>query len=112
MRDESALFDIATAARQIADLIRDQTIESFMSDRKIHLSVQHQLIVMGEATKRVSTAYRELHPDIPWRRIAGIRDVLVHDYDEVNLQEIWKTITISVPEVLELVLRLLPGSQA
>jgi uncharacterized protein with HEPN domain len=48
------------------------------------------LEVMGEATKRLSAGCRASHPEIPWRAMAGLRDVLIHAYDKVDLQEVWQ----------------------
>jgi uncharacterized protein with HEPN domain len=49
-----------------------------------------QLEVIGEATKRLSVPLREAHPEIPWRRIAGLRDVLIHDYMGVDIDAVWQ----------------------
>ena len=48
------------------------------------------LEVMGEATKRLSPEVRSSYPEIPWRGMAGLRDVLIHAYDRVDLQEVWQ----------------------
>ena len=56
--------------------------------------------VMGEEVKRLSREYRAEHPGIPWRLMAGMRDVLIHGYDIVNLKEVWKTINLDLPQVL------------
>ena len=47
------------------------------------------LEILGEATKRLSPEFRRLHPDLPWRAMAGMRDVLIHAYDQVDLEEVW-----------------------
>ena len=48
-----------------------------------------RLEILGEATKRLSPEFRRLHPDLPWRAMAGMRDVLIHAYDQVDLEEVW-----------------------
>ena len=52
---------------------------------------------MGEAAKRISQHLRDLHPEIPWRRIAGFRDVLIHTYMRIDLDEVWAVVEKDLP---------------
>ncbi len=54
--------------------------------------------VMGEATKRLSPGFREAHPHLPWRKVAGLRDVLIHAYDTIDLVALWDIIEDVLPE--------------
>lgn len=63
--------------------------------------------IIGEATKRLSEATRNRCPDIPWRQIAGFRDVLIHDYMGVNLQRVWNVIEQDLPHLQEAIEKLL-----
>lgn len=63
--------------------------EIFMQTRMIQDAVIRNFEVIGEATKRLSPEFRAKYPEIPWRRIAGLRDVLIHDYLRVDLDEVW-----------------------
>ena len=65
------------------------------------------LEVIGEATKKLSTELRQAHPAIPWRQIAGMRDVLIHDYLKVNLSRVWLTVSTDLPDLRTTVTRLL-----
>ena len=65
------------------------------------------LEVIGEATKNLSTGLREANPAIPWRQIAGMRDVLIHDYLKVNLSRVWLTVSTDLPDLRTTVTRLL-----
>ena len=63
----------------------------FFADAKTQDAVVRSFEVLGEAAKRVPEAVRALAPDIPWRQVAGFRDVLIHDYEGVDLEQVWKT---------------------
>ena len=99
-RDDATLLDLANAARLILTFIQDTTKETFLVDLKTQSAVLHQLTLIGEAFKRLSPAFRERHPILPWSLMAGMRDHLIHGYDAIDLDEVWKTATRDVPEVL------------
>ena len=99
-RDDAILLDIVNAARLIQSFIQDLTKEAFLNDLKTQSAVLHQVTVIGEAAKRLSQAFRERHPILPWSLMAGMRDHLIHGYDAIDLEEVWKTATHDVPEAL------------
>lgn len=91
--------------RHILDAI--QKIESYTSvGHDVFMSTSHwqdavvrQLEIIGEATKRLSPDTRNKHPEIPWRRIAGLRDVLIHDYLGVDLSKVWQITQNALPRL-------------
>ena len=99
-RDEATLLDIATAARLVLEFTEGMDKAAFLDDIKTQSSVLHQLIVMGEAVKRLSDDFRTNHPEIPWGLMAGMRDILIHGYDIVDLEEVWTTANRDVPDLL------------
>jgi uncharacterized protein with HEPN domain len=86
-RDEATLLDIATAARLVSKFTEGMDRGDFLDDIKTQSSVLHQLMVLGEAVKRLSDDFRARHPEIPWTLMAGMRDKLIHGYDIVDLEE-------------------------
>lgn len=81
--------------------------QSFLASRLIQDGVIRNLEVIGEATKNLSSDLRTANPEIPWRQIAGMRDVLIHDYLKVNLARVWRTVASDLPPLREAVQRLL-----
>ena len=71
--------------------------DAFMASRLIQDGVIRNLEVIGEATKNLSNDLRDANPAIPWRQIAGMRDVLIHDYLKVNLARVWRTVATDLP---------------
>ena len=110
-RDDAILLDIVNAARLIQTFIQDLTKEAFLLDLKTQSAVLHQVMVIGEAVKRLSQGFRRRHPVLPWPLIAGMRDHLIHSYDAIDLEEVWKTASHDVPEVLVKLEPLVPRQQ-
>ena len=69
------------------------------------------LKVLGEATKRIPASFRQKHPDIPWSKIAGMRDVLIHDYMGVDLKTVWKVVKERLPELNSLLATLVSSKR-
>jgi uncharacterized protein with HEPN domain len=102
-RDLAYLLDIATTCSTIVELIENVSEASFLTDKRTHLAVLYEIIVTGEIVKRLSQGFRQEHPEIPWKQIAGMRDKLVHDYNKVDLELAWEVTQASIPELLEFV---------
>ena len=108
-RVDATLLDIRRAGRLALAFIEDvPDARTFARDAKTQSAVLHQLLVMGEAVKRLPASFREAHPHIPWRPIAGMQDVLIHAYDDVDTAEVWRTLTAELPAVLDAVDALAP----
>ena len=86
--------------------------EGFLRDAKTQDAVLRSFEVMGEAAKRVSQPVRDRAPEIHWRRLAGFRDVLIHQYAGVDLEEVWKRIVEDLPPLDEALRRLLQRIQS
>jgi uncharacterized protein with HEPN domain len=73
--------------------------ETFMSTSHWQDAVIRQLEIIGEATKKLSDDLRIKHPQIPWKRVAGLRDILIHDYMSVDLSAVWEITQKNLPEL-------------
>jgi len=77
-RDNAALLDIYNAAQRILLFTTGQTKANLAINEEKQSAILYQVIVVGEATKRLSTDFRNTHPDVPWKDITGMRDILAH----------------------------------
>lgn len=101
-RDDATVLDMVRAARLVVEFTRGLDKGAFLADRKTQSAVLHQLLVLGEAVKRLSASYRARHSAIPWRPIAGMRDRLIHGYDAVDLEAVWQTASVDIPRLVGL----------
>ncbi len=106
--DNAILLDIAKAARSALNFKADADRTSFLNDPKTQSAVLHQLLIMGEAPKRLSDSFRQQYPTIPWKAMAGMRDNLIHEYDMADIEEVWNTLEIDIPHLLDSLEPLLP----
>ncbi len=73
--------------------------EAFLGDKRTQDAVIRNLEIIGEATKRLSSAATNQRPEIPWKRVAGLRDVLIHNYFGVNLDAVWEVVNTRLTEL-------------
>jgi len=93
------LDDIRNAISEVEDFTCGMDFDAFVTDKKTVNAVIRSLEVIGEATKHIPSSIRKKHPEIPWTRMAGMRDVLIHDYMGVDLKTIWNVIRERLPEL-------------
>lgn len=99
MRDtHERLNDIADAIALIKrEMIRGRA--EFDRDDRLQVWMVHHLMIIGEAVRAIDPAFRQKHPQVPWREIAGMRNLLVHDYFRINTAIVWETIERDVPRL-------------
>ncbi len=73
--------------------------EAFLADKMIQDAVVRNLEIIGEAVKNISTELRESHPGVPWKRIAGMRDKMIHEYFGVDLHLVYEVVQGAIPDL-------------
>ena len=101
LHDSATLLDMLKAARLAVEFREGMDKRAFLNDPKTQSAILHQLLVLGEAAKRLSQEFRERHQKIPWKKITGMGDKLIHEYDNVDLDEVWKTARSDIPQLIK-----------
>lgn len=107
-RDNASLLDIVQAGQLILQFAQGLSRDQLASDLRTQSAILYQIAIMGEATKRLSRQFREQHPEVPWDDIAGMRDIVAHQYDRIDLDIVWQVIQRNIPELLNVLVTLLP----
>lgn len=94
--DQERLRDILEAIDAI-ELEASKGKDAFERNRLIQTWIVHHLQVLGEAASKVSAGLRKDHPHIPWAQIVAVRNVLVHEYFGVDLDEVWAAVEVNLP---------------
>lgn len=89
------------AAGQARDFVSGLNRDAFGADRKTQYAVVRALEILGEAASRVSVETQQLHDDIPWRQIVGMRTLLAHEYFRVDVDTVWDVVTSDLPTLVE-----------
>ena len=96
-RDDVLLQDLICACRDIEAFIEGMDAKHFYADIKTQAAVQQRFMILGEATKRLSVEFRDAHPEIQWKDVAGMRDRLIHAYEAVDLSIVWRAASEQAP---------------
>ena len=91
--------DILESIEAIEEYVQFTTEEQFYRNRQVQDAVLRRLEIIGEAVKNLDEDFKNRYPEIPWKKIAGLRDVLIHEYFGVSLKRIWRVIKIDLVDL-------------
>lgn len=107
-RDAALLLDIITAAKDAQDFVTGMGWEDFRRSRLHQNAVIRSLEIIGEASGKLTSAFREQHSEIAWSDIVGMRNRLIHDYGGVRLSVVWNVVSVTLETLVETIVPLIP----
>jgi uncharacterized protein with HEPN domain len=93
------LQHIMDAINRIEKYLDKVTCEEFLENELVQAAVIREIEIIGEASKRLPEDFRIKNPNMPWRKMAGMRDKLVHDYMGVDIDAVWDTVDRDIPQL-------------
>jgi uncharacterized protein with HEPN domain len=98
---ELRVRDILNASKKILRYTEGMDFDDFLKNELVRDAVLRNIEIIGEAAKKLSTSHKQAYPDIEWRKIAGMRDIVAHEYFGVSDEIVWNVVTEKIPELLE-----------
>ena len=106
-RDKAYILDILEAARLAVEYIGDRSKDEFLKDIQCQDAVVRRFGIIGEAARRISDELKSTHPEIPWNEMIGMRNVMIHEYDDVDMVIVWDTVKKDIPSLISTIEKVL-----
>ena len=97
------LEDISKAIKEVEEFLKDLSFDDFAKNTQAIRAVTMDFVIIGEAAKHLPAEKRRKHPQIPWSKIVGMRNILTHEYPETDVELLWKTAKKRLPELKKVV---------
>lgn len=110
-RDPAYLWDMLQAAREVHEMMADHDLVAFLNNRVLLWAIERGVEIIGEAAHRVSEIYMADHPEVPWRKIIGQRNILAHEYGQIDHELLYKTVLEDIPALIKQLNALLPPTE-
>jgi uncharacterized protein with HEPN domain len=107
-RDDTYLVDILESAKIAFNYVFDKDWDKFYEDVQCQDAVVRRIEIIGEAARRVSQETRDKYPQIPWREMTSMRNLVIHQYDVVDINQVWDTAQNKLPSLIEELSKIVP----
>ena len=105
---EDYLRDMLENAEKALTFVQGLDYDGFCKDDKALYAVIRALEIIGEAARRVSQETRDQYPQIPWREMTSMRNLVIHEYDVVDINQVWDTVQNKIPPLIEELVKIVP----
>lgn len=95
--------DILDSINDIKDFIDEMSFKEFMKDKKTINAVVRSIEIIGEAAKKIPDSLRDKYPGIPWKKMSGMRDKMIHEYFGIDIEILWKVAKDDIPSLKSLI---------
>ena len=99
--DLTYLKDILNSAQTASYYLKNISIADFLNNGILQDAVIRRIELIGEASGRVSEEYQKKNSELPWREMKGMRNLLIHEYDAINLEEVYNTVKTELPKLIQ-----------
>ena len=99
-RDPAYLLDILNSSVQAVEYLNESTLEEFLHETLRQDAVIRRIEIIGEAAGKISQEMIAAHPELPWREMKLMRNLLIHEYADVDIHEVWRTVKTDLPPLI------------
>ncbi len=107
-RDAAYLWDMLETAKEAVEIMEHNDLASFLENRVLLRAAERIVEIIGESARHVSVKGKEATPDIPWHEIIGQRNILAHEYGQIDHELLYKTIVNDIPDLIRHLEKALP----
>ncbi len=107
-RDDTYLVDILESSKIALAHVGDKTWDEFQVDIQCQDAVLRRIEIIGEAARHISPQARKKHPQIPWHEMTTLRNLVIHQYDVVDINLVWDTVQNKLPSLIEELAKIVP----
>ncbi len=105
--DKARLEHILNAIEEIESFIKDLDLDGFLNNSLFQSAITRQIEIIGEAANKLSDEMKQKYSEVDWRGIAGFRNILVHEYFDIDYIVVWNIIKIKIPELKQVITKIL-----